>query len=133
MKKHFELTKETKVNVLGITLFRIKATIKSKYVEEGEIGGWVQSDANVSGNAWVYGDADIKSGQDWCLFTSFGSANRTTTAYKTKEVSVIKISCGCFFGTLFEFETQVKETHSGNSFEQEYLSIIQVIKAKFRL
>jgi hypothetical protein len=64
-KKIFELTSESKVNFLGIKLFRIKALVKGKYYEKGEIGGWVESlvlksgDARVSGNAWVYGNAEV--------------------------------------------------------------------------
>jgi len=57
MKQNFELTEETKVNFLGITLFRIKATKTFRDVKEGDLGGWVESEKDKSGNARVSGDA----------------------------------------------------------------------------
>ena len=57
--KKFELTSETKINIFGKKLFRIKALISFADVEAGETGGWVEKEGNVnqSGDAWVYGDA----------------------------------------------------------------------------
>ena len=59
--KKFELTSETKINIFGKKLFRIKALISFADVEAGETGGWVEKEGNVnqSGNAWVYGDAKV--------------------------------------------------------------------------
>ena len=59
MKKHFELTQEYKINSLGVKLFRIKATTKSKYADIGDLGGWVEKESNLSGNAWVSDDAEV--------------------------------------------------------------------------
>ena len=103
---------------------------------------WVYGDARVYGNAevsgyaevygdaWVYGDANITNNNDYCCFSCFGSANRTTTAYKTKDGHV-EIVCGCFQGTIGEFAARVEETHGDNKFGREYKAIIEVIKAKF--
>jgi len=206
MGLHYELTEEFKINALGVKLFRIRATKKSKYADIGDLGGWIESaylkngnarvygdawvygdaevsgnarvygdawvygnarvsgnarvygdaevsgnarvygdaevsgnawvygdarvygDAEVSGNAWVYGDADIKTDNDICWFSKFGSSNRTTTFFKSKDG--IKVVCGCFFGNLLEFSKKVKETHSGNKFEKEYLLMIELAKTK---
>ena len=38
--KKFELTSETKINIFGKKLFRIKALISFGNVEAGETGGW---------------------------------------------------------------------------------------------
>ena len=59
--KKFELTSETKINIFGKKLFRIKALISFGNVEAGETGGWVEKEGNVnqSGNAWVFGDAEV--------------------------------------------------------------------------
>ena len=59
--KKFELTSETKINIFGKKLFRIKALISFADVEAGETGGWVEKEGNVnqSGNAWVSGDAMV--------------------------------------------------------------------------
>ena len=57
--KKFELTSESIVNIFGKKLFRIKALVEFGNVKEGEIGGFVEKEENLShdGNAWVYGDA----------------------------------------------------------------------------
>ena len=59
--KKFELTSETKINIFGKKLFRIKALISFADVEAGETGGWVEKEGNVnqSGNAWVSGNAMV--------------------------------------------------------------------------
>ena len=52
--KHFKLSTVTKVNALGITLFRVELTIDCKFGKKGDLGGWVEKEANIiSGNAWV--------------------------------------------------------------------------------
>ena len=58
--KKFELTSEF-VTFLGKKLFRIKALISFGNVEEGELGGYVEKEENLSndGNAWVAGDARV--------------------------------------------------------------------------
>ena len=58
--KKFELTNEF-VTFLGKKLFRIKALISFGNVKEGELGGYVEKEENLSndGNAWVYGDARV--------------------------------------------------------------------------
>ena len=41
--KHFKLTTETKISVLGVKLFRVEATIDFDCIEKGSKGGWVES------------------------------------------------------------------------------------------
>ncbi len=93
---------------------------------------WVSGDALVSGNARVFGNADIENDNEHCGFDGFGSCNRHTHAYMTKEKKV-EIICGCFRGSIEEFEKKVEETHSGTVYEKQYKSIINVIKIKFGL
>ena len=93
---------------------------------------WVSGDARVFGNARVSGDADIENDNEHCGFDGFGSCNRHTHAYMTKEKKV-EIICGCFRGSIEEFEKKVEETHSGTVYEKQYKSIINVIKIKFGL
>ncbi len=40
--KHFKLTSESKVNLLGKTLFRIECTVGFKYANKGDKGGWIE-------------------------------------------------------------------------------------------
>ena len=58
--KKFELTTNTKI-WFGRKLFQIKALISFGNVKEGELGGYIEKEANLghSGNAWVYGDAKV--------------------------------------------------------------------------
>jgi cytoskeletal protein CcmA (bactofilin family) len=99
---------------------------------------WVSGNAQVSGDAWVSGnarvsgDANIKNNNEHCGFDGFGSCNRHTHAYLTKEKKV-EITCGCFRGSIEEFEKKVEETHSGTIYEKQYKAIINVIKIKFGL
>ena len=161
-EKYYELTDEFKVNVFGIKLFRIKCTRKIKYANVGDLGGFVEKEDNLSGDAWVSdnaqvsgdarvygdawvygdaqvygnarvsGDADLNSNNKHCGFDCFGSANRHTHAYLTKE-NKVEVTCGCFRGSIEEFEKQVEKTHKGTDYEKQYKAIINVIKIKFNI
>ena len=146
MEKKFILTDKFVINSFGIKLFQIKCTKSFKYAQKGDFGGYVEKEGNldqendawvsggawVSGNAWVSGDADIENDNEHCGFDGFGSCNRHTHAYMTKEKKV-EIICGCFRGSIEEFEKKVEETYSGTVYEKQYKSIINVIKIKFGL
>jgi len=58
IKKHFKLTAETKIYI-GITLFRVELISDCKWGKKGDLGGWVEKEENISGNAWVSDDAQI--------------------------------------------------------------------------
>ena len=60
MGKKFELTTDTKIH-FGRKLFRIKALVSFRNVQVGDLGGYVESEKNLSqsGDAWVYGDAEV--------------------------------------------------------------------------
>ena len=206
MEKKFELTENYIVNELGTKLCQIKCTKTFKYAKEGELGGYIEKEENLSqegdawvsdnaqvsgnalvsgdalvygnawvyddarvfgnawvsddarvyddarvfGNAWVYddarvfgnalvfgnarvsGDACLKSDADHCGFDCFGSSNRHTHAYLTSD-NTVEITCGCFRGSIGEFEKRVKNTHAGTVYENQYNAIINVIKIKFGL
>ena len=129
--KKFELTSETKINVFGKKLFRIKALISFADVEAGETGGWVEKEGNVnqSGNAWVYGDAMVSGNADYTTIHGFGTQFRTTTFFRCKDKKV-RVACGCFFGTIPEFREQVKNTRKGKIAE-EYLMIADLMEKHF--
>ena len=140
MEKKFELTDKFVFNTFGIKLFQIKCTKSFKYAKEGDLGGYVEKDENldqesdawVSGNAQVSGNADIENDNNHCGFDCFGSCNRHTHAYLTKD-NKVEITCGCFRGSIEEFEKKVEKTHSGTIYEKQYKAIINVIKIKFGL
>lgn len=153
--KKFELTSETKINIFGKKLFRIKALISFADVEAGETGGWVEKEGNVnqsgnawvygnaevsgdakvygnakvSGNAWVYGDAEVSGNAEYTTIHGFGTQFRTTTFFRCKDKKV-RVACGCFFGTIPEFREQVKNTRKGKIAE-EYLMIADLMENHF--
>ena len=141
--KKFELTSETKINIFGKKLFRIKALISFGVVKTGETGGWVEKEENVnqSGNAWVSGDAEVfgdarvsgnaevSGNADYTTIHGFGTQFRTTTFFRCKNKQV-KVSCGCFYGTIPEFREQVKNTRKGKIAE-EYLMIADLMEKHF--
>ena len=159
--KKFELTSETKINIFGKKLFRIKALISFGNVEAGETGGWVEKEENLnqSGDAWVFdnaevfdnarvfGDAEVfgnaevfdnarvsgnawvSGNADYATIHGFGTQFRTTTFFRCKDKQV-KVSCGCFYGTISEFREQVKNTRKGKIAE-EYLMIADLMEKHF--
>ena len=58
--KKYELTSET-LRYKGCTLHRIKALKDFGSIKAGELGGWIESEENLSqaNNAWVYGDSKV--------------------------------------------------------------------------
>lgn len=97
----------------GCKLYQIKALVSFGNVEAGELGGYVESEENLSqtGDAWVYGNARVY-GDAWVG-------------------GEIRVECGCFSGTIQEFEDAVAETHGDNIHAQTYKAAIQLAKIKF--
>lgn len=147
----YRLTDETK-EYYGRILHRIEAVETFGSVEAGKKGGWIEKEENlsqeglswVSGDAWVYGNsqvcdnaqvrgnAQVKSCGDLFWVTGLGSRYRVTTIYRNK-AGGLTVTCGCFLGTLEEFEAKVKETHGDNLFGQEYRALIELAKIHFEV
>lgn len=126
--KKYELTAETKIDIFGKKLFRIKALVSFGFIIAGEKGGWIEKEENLSqsgnawvsgnarvfgnarvyddvevfGNAWVSGNANVSGNADYTTIHGFGTQFRTTTFFRCKDKQV-RVSCGCFFGTISEF------------------------------
>jgi hypothetical protein len=60
MLKKYELTKET-ISIEGHTIHRIRALRDFGDVKAGDLGGYVESEENLShdGNCWIYDDAKV--------------------------------------------------------------------------
>ena len=61
--KIWEFTGETKIH-FGVTLRRIRAAVEFKLkcgivIVKGELGGWIEKESNLYGNAWGSGDAYV--------------------------------------------------------------------------
>lgn len=136
--KKYELTTETKINAFGKKLFRIKALVSFGPVSAGEKGGWVEKEENLSqsGNAWVRdnaevsGNAVVSGNADYATIHGFGTCFRTTTFFRCDDEEV-RVSCGCFFGTISKFREQVKRTRKGKIAE-EYLMIADLMEKHFK-
>ena len=155
MGKKFELTTDTKIH-FGRKLFRIKALISFGNVNAGDLGGYVESEKNLSqsGDAWVYGDAEVYGDAwvygnarvygdaevcgnaevcgdaDYVCVKGLGSQFRNTTFFKCKNGDIYVI-CGCFEGNLDEFTKKVKTTHGDSKYAKEYLAMVEVVKIHF--
>ena len=225
--KKFELTSET-INLLGITLFRIKALVDFGNVKSGDLGGFVEKEENLSmygdawvygnarvcgdslvcgnarvygdslvcgnarvcgdslvcgnarvcgdslvcGDAWVYGnarvcgdslvcgnarvcgdslvcgnarvygdslvcgnarvcgDAWVYGDADYATIKGFGTVFRTTTFFRCKDKR-IRVTCGCFYGTINQFRKQVKKTRK-DKIAKEYLMIADLMEEHFK-
>ena len=89
----------------------------------------VFGNARVYGDAWVFDNAEVSGNADYTTIHGFGTQFRTTTFFRCKDKQV-KVSCGCFYGTIPEFREQVKNTRDGKIAE-EYLMIADLMEKHF--
>lgn len=61
MEKKYEILKDQAITMNGSTIYRIKALKNFGDVEAGDMGGFVESEDNLSheGPCWIYGDAMV--------------------------------------------------------------------------
>ena len=137
--KKFKLTLETKI-IFGRKLYRIEALVSIERwgIKKGDLGGWVESEKNldVSGDAWVSGDAQVSgdarvsgnaqvSSQTLYTFGPIGS-REGYTSYAAESDTIM---CGCFFGTMAEFENAVEKTHGQTAHGDNYRALIAMLKS----
>ena len=98
---------------------------------DAEVSGNAEvfGNARVYGDAEVFGDAEVSGNADYTIIHGFGTQFRTTTFFRCKNKQV-RVSCGCFFGTIPEFREQVKNTRNGKIAE-EYLMIADLMEKHF--
>ena len=143
--KKYELTSETKV-INGVELHRIKALDSFGSVKKGELGGWIESEKNLSqyGDAWVYGDATVRGNAkvrgnavvrgnatvgksaDYIVFKNWWSSGR----YFTWTRSNNKWSVGCFYGSGEELIAKAyKDSEkSGREYERVVKYVNDILK-----
>jgi len=91
---------------------------------------WVSGNARVSGNAMVSGDARVSGDASIYWISGIGSRNGTTTFFKSK--LGVEVSCGCFLGTVEQFEKKVEETHGDNEHGQAYRLSVEIAKLRIK-
>lgn len=95
-------------------------------------------DAEIYASAWLCGNAEVGDNADisereHILDIGFiGSRARNTTFFRTKnkEISVI---CGCFKGSIDDFEKAIEETHGDNKHGRVYKLAIAMAKEQIEL
>lgn len=122
--KKYELTNET-IEYKGKKLYRIKALIDFGNVEKGARGGFVEKEENLS----MSGNALVDKSINYAVIKGFGTCCRPTTFFRCQDKTV-KVSCGCFLGTIDEFRNQVKNTREGK-IAKEYLMIADLMELHF--
>ena len=89
----------------------------------------VCGDANVCGDAFVSDNAQVDKSINYAVIKGFGTCYRSTTFFRCQDKTV-KVSCGCFLGTIDEFRNQVKNTRGGK-IAKEYLMIADLMEIHF--
>ena len=85
--------------------------------------------AKVCCDAWVCCNAKVYGNDDYTTVKGFGTNFRTTTFFRCKD-NLVRVSCGCFYGTIEEFRERVKTTRTGK-LAKEYLMIADLMEYHF--
>ena len=59
MAEYYKLREDLSIEFFGHKLFRIECIKELKDVKVGDLGGYIEKEENLTGNAWVYGDAKV--------------------------------------------------------------------------
>ena len=142
INKKYEFTGETKERC-GHTLHRIRAIVDIAYAKAGEIGGWIESESNLSeygnawvcgnaevcgdakvcGDAWVCGDAKVKQSSDYIVMKNCWSSMRWFTYTHSNK----KWKVGCFHGT---GEELIKKAYADSETSGKcYEAIVRAVEA----
>ena len=136
MDMKYELLAGQSIQRGNRTLFRVRALVSFGSVSAGECGGYIEFANNLdqSGNAWVYGNAQV-SGNAWVYGNAaiiwashVGSENGTLSAFCARPG--ILVTRGCFIGTPEEFLAAVASKHGGTQIETEYRLLIEFMQLR---
>lgn len=131
------ITKE----VYGRTLNQIVCVTTFASIKSGEIGGYIEKEANLSqdGNAWVCGNAKVcgeailrrgftEKVTDYIVIGPQG----TRSSFATFHLHSKTVCTGCFVGNLNEFKKAVYKTHNPDqgrvTFNNQYQRVIRVFE-----
>lgn len=89
----------------------------------------ISGNAVVSGDAVISGDAEVYDNADYATIKGFGTQFRNTTFFRCKD-GTVRVSFGCFLGTIPEFREQVNKTRDGK-IAKEYQLIADLMEYHF--
>lgn len=131
----YEILKDEFIEFNDRKLYRIKALKDFCDVKKGAVGGYIESEKNLSreGDAWVYGDARVSGNAQvygnnavvW--FSNVGTENGTLTVYCGKNGLIA--TRGCFTGSVEEFLAKSDEVHDEKT-KREYELLIEVARSR---
>lgn len=130
MEKKYELTDEI-LEVGGRVLHRINALRNFGNIKQGEIGGWIENEDNLShcGDCWVYGDAEVygnaevEKKSDYIVFKNWWSSGRYFTWTRSND----KWRVGCFYGT---GEELIKKAYNDSEEKgREYERVVKYVES----
>ena len=104
------------------------ANLDGAYLDGAYLGGAYLRGANLDG-ANLGGAGKITSVDDILLIGPIGSRADYTHIYRTDKGVYVK--CGCFFGTVDEFASKVKDTHGDNKYANQYFKVIDFVNKYF--
>lgn len=122
----YKLTDE-KISYCGHTLYRIQATDDYPCgVKCGELGGFIESEKNLYGDAKVSGDAKVCGISDYIVFKNWWSSGRYFTWTRIDNMWTV----GCFHGTGKELiEKAYKDSKTiGREYERIVNYVESIIK-----
>ena len=109
------------------------ANLSGAYLRGADLRGADLRDAYLRGadlsGADLRDAGKITSVDDILLIGPIGSRADYTHIYRTDKGIFIK--CGCFFGTVEEFASKVKDTHGDNKYANQYLKVIYFVNKYF--
>jgi|SRR3989304_1356965 len=97
----------------------------------------VEGNQNVEGYQYVKGDQYVKGYQllkskGSITINHIGSRKSNTIFYFTKENGIM-VRCGCYWGSIIDFESRVLSTHNDNQYTQEYFLAIEYVKKSYEM
>ena len=146
--KNYKLSDETKTLPCGTVLHRVVATTSFKVacgmtITEGDVGGWIEKESNLSDNAWVFGDAQVygnaevygdaevrgnakvTNAGDCVVFKNNWSSGRYFTWTKSNDMWAV----GCFYGTGDELIKKAYADSEDNGKHYEaFVKLVETLK-----
>ena len=130
----YEIVYSDSIEFMGFTLYRIRALKDFSNVNSGDLGGYICDYENLSqyGDAWVYGDARVYGQISIITILDIGRDRGCLTMHLDSKIGV-RVTRGCFTGTIEEFLSAVEKTHGDNMYGKIYRTAIEMAKIQFEI